>query len=208
MKFYRYPDAKVAGIGYSAGSGVLSGYAAQYGEDCLFDVAVGLSPGYQAEKLFTQPKFSKVYETFMVRQLKNTVVLPNLERLCQADGVSRKLLLEAESLIDLEECLYSKVNGFETITDYWKVNDPIHAWGKLTVPFLCINSLDDPVCEKELIPVEMFRKYPNTILITTERGGHCGFFEGLSAVSWSYDVALDFITTVFEYLDVNNSSSK
>ena len=176
-------------------------YTAQFNHDCQIDVSVGLSPGYQAQKIFAKLQYSKVYAQFMLMNIKRRVILPNIELLCEANGIRRQHLLEARSLNYLEEELYSKVNGYESFDDYWKDNDPVYGWGKMKVPFLCINSLDDPVCEKEFIQFDEFKNHPNTILLTTDKGGHCGFYENLDSKSWSYDVAIDFIIHSFEYLD-------
>ena len=188
-------------IGSSAGSALLAGYVAQFQDNCLVDVAVGISPGFSGRKLFTDPPFSLIYHKIMLNKLKKRVIEPNLDCLCRAEGVDRQKVLGAKSLNDLDVHLYSKVAGFRSIDEYWEKNDPLNTWGQFDCPFLCINSLDDPICVKEFIPFQEFEKYPNCMLLTTAKGGHCGFYESAGAMSWSFEVAVDYINTVFKYIE-------
>lgn len=46
----------------------------------------------------------------------------------------------------------------------------------ITVPFLAINSEDDPIVAR--FPYEKAVKNPWVVFVTTKRGGHLGWFEG------------------------------
>ena len=163
------------------------------------DVAVGISPGYSGRKLFTEAPFPIFYHKVMLSKLKKRIVEPNIDILCQAKGVEKQKVLRAKTLNELDIHLYSKVAGFESVDEYWKYNDPLHAWGAFDCPFLCINSVDDPICVKEVIPFKEFEKFSNCMLVATDKGGHCGFFESFAGMSWSFEVAIDYINTVFQY---------
>lgn len=195
----RYPSSKLAIIGSSAGSGLAASYCGQYGENTLADVVVAISPGYKAQEMFTNPQFSQIYEQLLVLNLKKNIINPNMD--CLSAIVDPVRIKNARTLRDIDEHLYAKVNGYESLSDYWYHNDPDRCWGKFSVPILCISSLDDPVCLPCNIPFELFRTHPNTMLITTEKGGHCGFLEGLRCTPWADKLALDYIQTVIQYLN-------
>ncbi|XP_048257257.1 phospholipase ABHD3-like [Haliotis rufescens] len=42
---------------------------------------------------------------------------------------------------------------------------------------------------------------PNWMLVTTEKGGHCGFIENYKLESWAGKLAVDYIDAVLEYQD-------
>ena len=76
------------------------------------------------------------------------------------------------------------------------------------MPTLCLNALDDPVCTKAMIPHEKFKVHPHAMLVTTERGAHCGWFGagspstglfGVSEVNWMDEATLEFFEAVGEY---------
>ena len=47
-------------------------------------------------------------------------------------------------------------------------------------PLLCINALDDPICQSTLFPLDQARRNPCVIFVTTAAGGHIGFGEGFN----------------------------
>ncbi len=71
----------------------------------------------------------------------------------------------------------------------------------VTVPTLCINSLNDPIFPEWIIPRDLFRAKPNAFLVTVQGGGHCGFVQGILAERWNFVLALDFLLTVVNFLE-------
>ena len=86
-----------------------------------------------------------------------------------------------------------------SVEEYWERNNPIRDVDDIAVPVLCINSLDDPFYAGAVIPYDLFRCYPNFLLVATERGGHCGFLERLPFQSWADCLCLDYLEAVFEF---------
>ena len=69
----------------------------------------------------------------------------------------------------------------------------------ITIPCMCVSSLSDPVIEKSLIPYEAFTKQPNSMLVTTAYGGHCGFL-GDGLLPWADVLSLDYVLTAAEFV--------
>ena len=90
--------------------------------------------------------------------------------------------------------------GIEDMDDYWIINNPASKMRGVSVPTLCINSLNDPIFPEWIIPFDLFREKPNAFLATVMGGGHCGFLHGVSAEHWNFILGLDFLVTVTEYL--------
>ena len=85
-----------------------------------------------------------------------------------------------------------------SVEEYWERNNPIRDVDDIAVPVLCINSLDDPFYAGAAIPYDLFRCYPNFLLVATEKGGHCGFLERCPLKSWADCLCLDYLEAVFE----------
>jgi abhydrolase domain-containing protein 15 len=75
----------------------------------------------------------------------------------------------------------------------------------ISVPVLCISSLDDPVCTKDTIPFDLFKYYPHMLLATLDKGGHGGFLEGSKPKSWAEDTAVDYVVSVLEFIAMGGS---
>ena len=69
----------------------------------------------------------------------------------------------------------------------------------VSIPVLCINSMDDPVCVRQNVPFDFFKTHPKIMLATTEHGGHCGFLEYNSLENWAGKVSIDYLTAILEY---------
>lgn len=62
-------------------------------------------------------------------------------------------------------------------------------------PALCFMAEDDPLIPSEVAEraIRAAQCAPGPILLQTQRGGHCGWFEGMSGNSWADDMALAFL---------------
>ncbi|KAK7087371.1 hypothetical protein V1264_021432 [Littorina saxatilis] len=85
-----------------------------------------------------------------------------------------------------------------SVEEYWERNNPFRDVDDIAVPVLCINALDDPLCDAAAIPYDLFRCYPHFLLVVTDRGGHCGFLERFPFRSWADCLCLDYLEAVFE----------
>ena len=191
-----YPNSQVVAFGSSAGSGLLASYLGEYSSSCDLTAGVCVSAGYNAERLFNGG-ILKIYEWVLLWSLKRLV---KQHTLTLSKTVDINSAFKANRLIEFEDRLYRSMYGFEDMSQYWKHNCPMRNIYNVAVPCLCINSYDDPVCQKEAIPHEIFRNHPNVILAATENGGHCGFLHGPKLEPWANKVALDFLTAVLEYV--------
>ena len=71
---------------------------------------------------------------------------------------------------------------------------------EITVPTLCINSLNDPIFPEWVIPKNLFERNSNAILLTFNGGGHCGFLHGPNGDNWDYICCLDFLNETLRFL--------
>ncbi|TMW59328.1 hypothetical protein Poli38472_004397 [Pythium oligandrum] len=192
-----YPTAKLYGIGFSAGSGLLCSYLGETGASSRLDAGVLISPGYSALELFCRGKINPVYNFLMTFSLKQFLMKhkTELEKIVHVPSA-----LKATTIREFDEHVYMKMHGYENIEEYWKYNDPMRDVDQILRPVLCINALDDPVCTKETIPYEEFEQNPLRMLVETEKGSHCAFFEGhIMLKSWAHEAAMTYLSRVREY---------
>ena len=115
-----------------------------------------------------------------------------------------KAVMSAKTIAEFDLNFYCKIYGFDNLTEYWAENNPMRACDNISIPIMCISSLDDPVCRAELISYDLFTKHPFCLLATTEKGGHCGFLER-DFKPWSDRATMEYIETVFEYLAISST---
>ena len=191
----KFPHADLTAIGFSAGSALLASYLGEYGSSTYLTAGVCISPGYDADALFNGA-LKQPYDWLLSLSLKRLLIKHAgvLAKVIDVDAAMR-----SKTLIQFEEIVYSKMYGFENMEQYWEKNNPNRDLDDVAIPVLCISSMDDPVCSKDLIPFELFKVYPNFMLVLTERGGHCGFIEGPQMEYWADKTAMDFIEAVMEF---------
>lgn len=61
---------------------------------------------------------------------------------------------------------------------YYRSQSPKNFVGDIKVPFLAINSIDDPIATSRGIPLDVPAKNPNIVFALTQHGGHLGWFVG------------------------------
>ena len=194
----KYPDATLTAFGSSAGSGLLASYLGEYGSRCIIAFAVFESPGYDSEFLFKHC-FKGPYSHLMTYMLKKLI---SNNRDALSSVVDMDKIMGAKDLITLEEDLYRTLYGYSTMDEYWRNNNPVRNISNGAIPVMSINSLDDPVCTKECIMHSIFTgSMNNSILVETQHGGHCGFFEGWNLENWAYKLTLDYLDVCFKHKD-------
>lgn len=195
--FNKYPYVPIVGIGVGAGCATLFSYLGEYGSSSLMKAAVNISPSYDnTEKLCEQ--IPKLYELFLLFDLK-AMLLRNWRALHKIIDI-KAAVLKAWTLKEFDYHVYCTMYGIETFEAFWQRNDPMRDVDDIAVPVLCINSLDDPVSVQEDIPFELFQFYPNLLLVTVDKGGHCAFHENVRGDSWANKLAINYVECVLEFM--------
>lgn len=189
---HTYPCAEIVAVGFSAGSGLLLSYLGEVGHASHLTSAVCVSPYYDAEELFRLDKFPQPYNWLLTQKLKALLA----RHPCLGNVIHYNFAMESSGVREFDERVYVKLNQFSSLEEYWKYNNPMRNVAGISIPVLCINALDDPICPKEKIPFSLFKNSSNLLLVATEKGGHCGFFENAFPTSWVNKVACDYLDTV------------
>ena len=197
----RYPDSAIVAVGFSAGSGLLASYVQDFPVDSLLDGMVCVSPGYDTHRLFcvNNGEVPQPYHQILLKGQKRI-----LEKNCRvlADCVNMSAMRRCRTLNEFTTIVELPMYNLTSLEEYWRINNPMRSnFGKADVPTLCINSADDPVIPKSMIPFEKFeREWSSAALLLTSGGGHCGFLEGWRGRHWDCRAACAFLRTVAERL--------
>ncbi|KAG8988341.1 hypothetical protein FRB90_002816 [Tulasnella sp. 427] len=196
----KYPKAPLLGLGFSLGANVLIRYIGEEGENSRLKTAVALASPWdgvpnirQLEgRALNREVYSKAMGANIVALVKSHMhAIEKMEGSLLKQEAQKVLLLKNPTLRDVDNHIGAD------LVDIWKVRvagglgspfplpdvDAYYAWAGshhkvpgIRIPFLAINTLDDPVVAE--IPFDICAQNPWVCLATTQYGGHLGWFEG------------------------------
>ena len=109
------------------------------------------------------------------RMFLNSMVPKALEKLDQHPGLfNRKALLAARDLYAFDDIFTGPVHGFKGVDDYWKRASAKPHLGRVAVPALVLNALNDPFIPPASLPRQADVSAQVT-LWQPVHGGHVGF---------------------------------
>ncbi|KAK7087370.1 hypothetical protein V1264_021432 [Littorina saxatilis] len=191
----RFPKSRLAAVGYGTGCGLLISYLGEFGSSAILCAGACVSPCYDTVERFSG-SLRGMYDLVYLLKLK-AVVLRHARALSAVLDIPQAMT--AWSFRAFEERVYCKMYNYTgSVEEYWERNNPFRDVDDIAVPVLCINALDDPLCDAAAIPYDLFRCYPHFLLVVTDRGGHCGFLERFPFRSWADCLCLDYLEAVFE----------
>ncbi|CAB4289487.1 unnamed protein product [Prunus armeniaca] len=195
-----YPNAPLFLVGLSIGANILVKYLGEDGDKVPVAGAVAICSPWDlliGDRFIGRRLLQKFYDKALTTGLLGYAQLhqPHFFRLANWEGIKK-----SRSIRDFDQHATCVVGKFETVDTYYRRCTSANYVGNVSVPLLCINALDDPVCTREAIPWEECRANVNIVLATTKHGGHLAFFEGLTAAGIWWVRATD------EFLKILHSS--
>ncbi len=159
-------------IGYSMGGNLLLKWLGEGGADLPLRGAVAISAPFHlapaADHLSEGP--ARFYGRYLTRLMLNRVrrkfeltpppQMPPMEKI--------------RSLRDFDEHITAPLHGFDGAQDYYDRNSCIGGLGRITIPTLIVNALDDPLIPRGTLPNDDALS-PHVTLELSEHGGHIGF---------------------------------
>ncbi|KAH9757944.1 AB hydrolase-1 domain-containing protein [Citrus sinensis] len=197
---HEYPKAPLFAIGTSIGANILVKYLGEEGEKTPVAGAAAICSPWDlliGDRFIGRRLIQKIYDRALTIGLQDYAQLhePRYSRLANWEGIKK-----SRSIRDFDNHATCLVGKFETVDTYYRNCSSSTYVGNVSIPLLCISSLDDPVCTVEAIPLDECRANKNVVLATTWHGGHLAFFEGITAAGmW-------WVRAVNEYLGVLHSS--
>ncbi|KAJ6502571.1 Alpha/Beta hydrolase protein [Mycena sanguinolenta] len=184
----KYPRAPLLGLGFSLGANVLTRYLAEEGEQSRLRSGCALACPWDLAKNNDGLRYSfigRFYSKAMATNLIN-LVRRNLDGLSRfpdaliAQYIPIALNLKGALLDDFDNAFTRIAGGtppnfpFESAMDYYRWGSSHNVVSKIRVPYLAINSADDPVVQH--VPMDGGGN-GMVIMALTASGGHLGWFQ-------------------------------
>ncbi|CAA2952567.1 embryogenesis-associated EMB8 [Olea europaea subsp. europaea] len=195
-----YPEAPLFVVGTSIGANVLVKYLGEDGENVPVAGAAAVSSPWDlliGSRFIRRRLLQRLYDRALTIGLQGYAQLhkPRYSRLANWEGIEK-----SRSIRDFDTHATCLVGNYETADSYYRHSSSCSFVPRVSVPLLCISALDDPVCTSEAIPFDECRANKNTVLATTQHGGHLAFFEGIAGSS------LWWVRAVNEFFEALHSS--
>jgi len=198
----KYPGEKFIGVGTSFGSIIYLQYLTKRPEEARnnFKTVFILS------SVFDAAAGSASIETPLNKLLLNNAMCSDLVlRLKKFQPIlegqpwyNLEKLRKCKTVRDFDIAITVPQFGFESDVVYYRESSTIQHLHKLSVPVFSLNAIDDPIQPGKCLPMKQATESNSKLaLITTSRGGHLGFLEGLlplaSPFHYMEKVLLDFL---------------
>uniref|UniRef100_A0A0E0CAW7 AB hydrolase-1 domain-containing protein n=1 Tax=Oryza meridionalis TaxID=40149 RepID=A0A0E0CAW7_9ORYZ len=178
---HKYPKAPMLCVGTSIGANIVVKYLGEEGENTPVAGAASICSPWDlvvGDRFISRKLVQRVYDKALAFGLKGYAKLhePVLVRLANWEGIKK-----SRSIREFDHHATCMVAKYETVDTYYRRCSSASYVGNVSVPLLCVNALDDPLCTREAIPWDECRANKNIVLATTPNGGHLAFFQGLTA---------------------------
>ncbi|XP_051145002.1 uncharacterized protein LOC127260960 isoform X2 [Andrographis paniculata] len=187
----QYSSASLFAVGTSIGANILVKYLAEDGINTPVAGATALCSPWDLmlwERYMNRRYAQRIYGKALANRLKKYAHLHEATLLHLINWEEFKKGHSFRELIDRSTRILS---NYETVDTYYRQCCNSGFIKGVMVPLLCISSLDDPLCAMEAIPWDECRLNDNVILATTKHGGHVAFFQGLTARSVWWTIAVE-----------------
>jgi hypothetical protein len=195
------PGRPLLVAGFSLGGNVVVKYVGERGDALPPEVrgAAGISVPFDLERsarAIDGPGFwNAVYRERFLRRLRRKAVA-KARRF--PDAYDAAAAARARTFADFDEAVTSRLHGFASAQEYWRICSSGHFLDGVRRPLLALASLDDPIVPAGSIPVEAARANPSITLETTEAGGHVAFVAGWPfwPSFWAEKRAVEFLAAL------------
>ncbi|KAI8320795.1 AB-hydrolase YheT [Martensiomyces pterosporus] len=111
-------------------------------------------------------------------------------------SLGANVITRATKVTEIESLVTARLLGCSDCWEYYRMASCTPFVSKIRIPYLAINSLDDPVVPQDALPVDAFRHNPDTALALVEQGGHLAFFTGARPRIWLTQPVQEFLSAV------------
>ncbi len=176
----RFPDRRFGVLGFSLGANMLLKMLGERddGGVGLVDAAVAISTPFDLAAgcaLLETTRMGRLYTTYFLRSLRRKLVA---KRALLEPLIDVETALTAPTLYAFDEAATAPLHGFRSAAHYYTTCSSSGFLGRIRVPTLVLQSLDDPFLPSESVPRNALCANPAIEAVLTPSGGHVGFLAG------------------------------
>jgi predicted alpha/beta-fold hydrolase len=207
----QFPSHPLALVGSSAGSAVMVrflgelGIQNQPGNNTPLPIiaAVGLSPGYNIGELWNRTE-GTFLDKYLTKRLKEKFYFPNIDVL-HSSGYAPEIIHQLHKAESVREFALAAIpfSGYKTYEEWLEKTCPYRVANQITIPTLCLNARDDPICREEFVVdlgIPLANENPCALIVVTDNGTHCCHVTYNDKTReldfWGLNLALDFIENI------------
>ena len=173
----RFPGRSLGAVGYSLGGNALLKYLGEEKTDTPLSAAVTVSVPFDLTRAadHLNQGLSRFYQRHLVGKLQKRVIDKFTVR---GDApFPLKEICHWNSFHEFDEHVTAPLHGFAGSCEYYQQSSSRQFLGKVAIPTLLIQSLDDPFLPADALPDENELSDMITLELSTS-GGHAGFIYG------------------------------
>jgi predicted alpha/beta-fold hydrolase len=191
----RHLNRPLLAFGASLGGNVLLKWLGENPQQTFIRAAATLSTPYDlgAGAAHLEKGAGPFYVARFLRSLKKKVTRMKAE--FPDARVDLEAALRSKTFREFDDAATAPLHGFRDAEDYYSSSSSIHFLGRINVPTLCVNAVDDPFLPPEVLERAKRAASPSVEFVTTERGGHVGFVAGAPwrARYWAEELVVQWL---------------
>lgn len=197
----KYPKRKIFAIGFSYGSNKLTKFLGTLntGKDGKPRISGAVSVCNPYNLLICQRFLhDSIFDNVILYFLKNKLRKHYNEVKKFEKGLDLELdkALNSKCVYDYDEHIIRRVLRYRSPDHYYNEMSCVHHMHKISVPLLCISTIDDSITTSKAVPYEEVEQNPNLMLLTTDTGGHLCWIGNKSLTSlepWVNEPIMDYL---------------
>lgn len=176
--FSKFPFANISALGFSLGANLLTKYLGESRENRLKQACCIGNPWDFSHLVKTIPNklyglwAKAIYKGWKDKHLEHKDSFNKVEDYDH-------MLKHADNFMQFDLMYTLHAYKHKSLKHYYEHSSSKNYIHDIQIPTLFINSLDDPISDKDGIPVQKIMQNDNLILLTVSHGGHLGTFESL-----------------------------
>jgi uncharacterized protein len=190
----RFPNVKLAAVGFSLGGNVLMKYCGEQAEHCPLQAAVSVSAplhlAASADRI--DQGFSRFYQRYLLGRLKQTMQRKLIKHQPFPLPLTPNDIKKLRTIRQFDDLLTAPLHGFANADDYYHQASAKPYLARITRPCLLIHAKDDPFLAPSVIPLQ---PQPPLQLLLSKHGGHVGYING--GTPWRPTYWLDSVIPAF-----------
>lgn len=179
----QFPNAGVYLVGVSMGAANIQRFLAEYPQEHKVKAAVTISSPWNAhvvsEKVKRNPLLRKGIHSYQVKLFKQQLENESFNNLLRQKNISPETILSTKDNKDFDFKLSAKGLDHERPEEYYEALSTYQMMDRIQVPLLSINSSNDLLIPKSVIPFEEIKLNPRIVHYQVAGGGHTEYFSGL-----------------------------